>query len=182
MWKHLTHPNIVPLIGVTISPHQQLISDWMPGGNLCDHIKYNHGADRLGLVRAFRLRLFGTYSSHQLSDAAKGLEYLHSRNVIHGDLKGVSDCPENLVPLSMNILTPHQLNILVDIVDDSPRVRLADFGVAIVTRNLKSIRPATREKNHTERWAAPEVLSGENASRESDVFSFAMVMVEVRHG
>ena len=31
------------------------------------------------------------YSRCQLSDVAKGLCYLHSCNVVHGDLKGVCD-------------------------------------------------------------------------------------------
>ena len=49
MWKHLTHPNIVPLLGVTMAPFQ-LILDWMPGGDLREYIKENPDADRLGLV------------------------------------------------------------------------------------------------------------------------------------
>ena len=31
------------------------------------------------------------YSRRQLSDIAEGLYFLHSRNVVHGDLKGVRD-------------------------------------------------------------------------------------------
>ena len=34
----------------------------------------------------------------------------------------------------------------------------------------------------TPRWTAPEILNGGVASREGDIFSFAMVMIEVRHG
>jgi len=49
MWKRLTHPNIVSLLGVTIDPFQ-LISDWMPGGDLPKYIKENPNVDRLGLV------------------------------------------------------------------------------------------------------------------------------------
>ena len=51
MWKHLSHPNIVPLLGITPVP-LQLISEWMPGGDLMEHIKSNPGANRLGLVCA----------------------------------------------------------------------------------------------------------------------------------
>ena len=50
MWKRLTHPNIVPLLGITFTPFQ-LISNWMPGGDLPDYIKKNSDADRLKLVR-----------------------------------------------------------------------------------------------------------------------------------
>ena len=49
MWKHLTHPNILPLLGVTIGPFQ-LVSNWMPGGNLPEYIGEHPDADRLGLV------------------------------------------------------------------------------------------------------------------------------------
>ena len=49
MWKHLTHPNVLPLLGVTIAP-LQLISDLMPGGDLPRYIKNNPDADLLCLV------------------------------------------------------------------------------------------------------------------------------------
>ena len=51
MWKHLSHPNIVPLLGITPVP-LQLISEWVPGGDLTEYIKRNPGANRLGLVCA----------------------------------------------------------------------------------------------------------------------------------
>jgi len=49
MWKHARHPNIVPFLGITNTPFQ-LVSNWMPGGNLVGYIKENPGADRLDLV------------------------------------------------------------------------------------------------------------------------------------
>jgi serine/threonine protein kinase len=49
VWKRLTHPNIVPLLGVTLVP-PQLISEWMSGGDLLDYIKKNPDANRLGLA------------------------------------------------------------------------------------------------------------------------------------
>ena len=49
MWKRLTHPNIVHLLGVTLTP-LQLISDWMSGGDLPEYIEKYPDADRLGLV------------------------------------------------------------------------------------------------------------------------------------
>ena len=36
-----------------------------------------------------QLCLSHTYSRHKLSHVAEGLCYLHSRNIVHGDLKGV---------------------------------------------------------------------------------------------
>ena len=49
VWKHLAHPNIVPLLGATIDP-PQLISDRMPGGDLTEYILGHPDADRINLV------------------------------------------------------------------------------------------------------------------------------------
>ena len=75
-------------------------------------------------------------------------------------------------------LTRVQPNILVD---DANRARITDFGLARVTQNLDSIRSGSGDQGHTARWTAPEILNEEGAhSKEADVFSFAMVMIEVR--
>ena len=50
MWKRLKHPNIIPLLGITIFPQLQLVSEWMTGGDLPGYIKENPSSDRLGLV------------------------------------------------------------------------------------------------------------------------------------
>ena len=49
MWKHLEHRNIVPLLGITPTP-LQLISEWMPGGDLTDYIRKYPGADRVDIA------------------------------------------------------------------------------------------------------------------------------------
>lgn len=49
----------------------QLISEWMPNGNLREYVKKHSGADVIGL----------------LSDVAKGLHYLHSCDVVHMEIK-----------------------------------------------------------------------------------------------
>ena len=49
MWKYLKHPNILPLIGATISP-PQLVSEFMPAGDLSKYIGENPDTDRMGLV------------------------------------------------------------------------------------------------------------------------------------
>ena len=55
MWKHLAHPNFVPLFGVVHSPSVsytplQLISEWVPGGDLTEYIKKYPDTGRLDLV------------------------------------------------------------------------------------------------------------------------------------
>jgi hypothetical protein len=55
--KHLTHSNIVPILGATTDPTLgvatdplELISEWMPGGNLTTYIANHADADQLSLV------------------------------------------------------------------------------------------------------------------------------------
>lgn len=47
--KRSGHPNIVPLLGVTTEP-LELISAWMPGGDLPGYIAKNPDSNRLSLV------------------------------------------------------------------------------------------------------------------------------------
>ena len=74
-------------------------------------------------------------------------------------------------------MTRVQPNILVDA---AGRARITDFGLATVTQNLDSIRSGTGDHGHTARWTAPEILNEEASySKEADIFSFAMVAIEV---
>jgi serine/threonine protein kinase len=174
MWKRLMHPNIVPLLGITVKPFH-LVSGWMSGGDLQNYIKEHPGADRLGLVGVPLFMLIPCSLHCQLCDIAKGLCYLHFCNVIHGDLKGVCSCSKYCFTTTLTLQQP---NVLID---DSGHARIADFGLATVTQNIDS-GSASYQHGHTARWTAPEVLEGGIYSKEADVFSFAMVMIEVCHG
>ena len=51
-WKHLRHPNILPLLGVTLNEHRfALISEWMENGNINEFIKRDRLTNRTELVR-----------------------------------------------------------------------------------------------------------------------------------
>ena len=50
IWKRLKHPNILPLLGVTIHP-PQLVSDWMTCEDLPRYFNKHTGVELLGLVR-----------------------------------------------------------------------------------------------------------------------------------
>lgn len=77
-WVGLDHPNIIPLIGWTLTPNLSFISPWYKKGNLYSHLK------NLSEIEKVRILL----------GIAEGLNYLHSRSppVAHGDLK-----PENIL-------------------------------------------------------------------------------------
>jgi len=66
-------------------------------------------------------------------------------------------------------------------VDDSGHAHVADFGLSAVLRNMDSMR-AISQHGCFSRWTAPEVLNGGWLTKETNVFSFAMLMVEVGHG
>ena len=53
VWRALRHPNVLPLLGVTMTGGRfVMVSEWMVGGNICEFVKANSAADRLGLVRS----------------------------------------------------------------------------------------------------------------------------------
>ena len=47
--KHLSHQNIVRILGVNVEPFE-LISDWMPGGDLPGYVAEHPDVDRRSLV------------------------------------------------------------------------------------------------------------------------------------
>ena len=54
-WKALNHPNVLPLLGVTMDKDQfVMMSEWMVNGNINEYIKTHKGVDRFELVRFTR--------------------------------------------------------------------------------------------------------------------------------
>jgi len=52
VWRALRHPNILPLLGVTITEdHLVALSEWMMDGTITEFVKVHVNVDRLGLVR-----------------------------------------------------------------------------------------------------------------------------------
>ena len=52
VWKHLKHQNIVPLIGIAPTP-LQLVSGWMPGGDVTEYIMNHPNVDKAIIVSDF---------------------------------------------------------------------------------------------------------------------------------
>ena len=70
------------------------------------------------------------------------------------------------------------------LVDAAGHARIVDFCVATVVRDSESLVSTPEGSELTFRYAAPEILKNvAHRSKESDVFAFAMVVIEVRgHG
>ena len=67
-------------------------------------------------------------------------------------------------------------------VDVSGTARLTDFGLTTIVRDQNSLASAGDDQGFTPRWTAPEVLQFGKTTKESDVFSFGMVIIEVGGG
>eukprot|EP00249_Psilotum_nudum_P024094 c29091_g1_i1 orf=710-5935(-) len=148
----LHHPNVVAFYGVVRDgPGGTLatVTEYMVNGSLKQVLqKKDRTIDR-------RKRLLIAM------DAAFGMEYLHSKSIVHFDLK----C-ENLL---VNMRDPLR-----------PICKVGDFGLSkvkhhtLVSGGVRGTLP----------WMAPELLSGNNSlvTEKIDVFSFGIVMWELLTG
>ncbi|XP_019181392.1 PREDICTED: uncharacterized protein LOC109176416 [Ipomoea nil] len=148
----LHHPNVVAFYGV--------VPDG-PGGTMATVTEYMaNGSLRHVLVRKDRI-LDKRKKLMIALDAACGMEYLHTKSIVHFDLK----C-ENLL---VNLGDPQR-----------PVCKVGDFGLSRIKRNTL----VSGGVRGTLPWMAPELLNG-NSSRVSekvDVFSFGIAMWELLTG
>uniref|UniRef100_A0A1J3EC39 Serine/threonine-protein kinase CTR1 n=1 Tax=Noccaea caerulescens TaxID=107243 RepID=A0A1J3EC39_NOCCA len=148
----LHHPNVVAFYGV--------VKDG-PGGTLATVTEYMvDGSLRHVLVRKDR-HLDRRKRLIIAMDAAFGMEYLHSKNTVHFDLK----CD----------------NLLVNLKDPSrPICKVGDFGLSKIKRSTL----VSGGVRGTLPWMAPELLNGSSTkvSEKVDVFSFGIVLWEILTG
>ncbi|KAL5543706.1 hypothetical protein UlMin_007490 [Ulmus minor] len=148
----LHHPNVVAFYGV--------VQDG-PGGTLATVTEYMvDGSLRHVLLRKDRY-LDRRKRLIIAMDAAFGMEYLHSKNIVHFDLK----CD----------------NLLVNLKDPlRPICKVGDFGLSKIKRNTL----VSGGVRGTLPWMAPELLNGSSnkVSEKVDVFSFGIVLWEILTG
>lgn len=101
VWRWLRHPNIVYFLGVSTFFDLSLVSIWMSHGNVQTYLKNNPKSNRSKLVRMFESNIGRPMLTVRLKvrDIILGLDYLHSINIIHGDLKAVSREAEHTLAL-----------------------------------------------------------------------------------
>ncbi|CAE6475609.1 unnamed protein product [Rhizoctonia solani] len=140
-WSRMEHPNIHRLQGVIMFRDQYLgmVSEWMENGNLHEYLRKQPSADRYQLC----------------IHVASGLEYMHSCNTVHGDLKA--------------------LNVLVS---SDGVAKLSDFDFSIMSEASTLVfSESSNSRLGSLRWTAPEMLLEEVPKRttQSDIYALGMV-------
>ncbi|KAJ7122358.1 kinase-like domain-containing protein [Mycena epipterygia] len=142
IWSKLRHPNILQFFGANTLDDTPFIIMPYIAENARQFLEKRPEYDPILILREVSL----------------GLEYLHSRRISHGDLKGV--------------------NILVD---TSGRSLLCDFGLARIKADV-STRSGSKEPSimsGSRNWMAPELLTGSAPRLASDVYAFGMALYEL---
>ncbi|GLB36878.1 putative protein tyrosine kinase [Lyophyllum shimeji] len=186
----LYHPNIIPFIGVVDDSPRRfcIITPWMRNGDIVEFLKNNHDASRKDLLE-------------QVADA---LHFLHDSSIVHGDLKGgnilINDeeqaclCDVGLATIQdeAGLLRsptatsdPGRLKLLLDLYTSA----LVQRGRPPSMASTLSSRMSTLSDAGTLQWMAPERIDpslfgllSAKATFASDVFSFAMLAVEIYSG
>ncbi|KAG2119357.1 kinase-like domain-containing protein [Suillus clintonianus] len=149
IWIQLKHDHILPFEGVTegFGPLPSLVSPWMKEGSLNDYLQ-----------REFST-LLAPQKRELIQQVASGLDYLHGRGIVHGDL------------------TPY--NILVD---SSGSLCISDFGLSIFLAEAK----ADMFNSHhvgSARWMPPEALNDEYSPTQFwDIYSYGCVVLQIFSG
>ncbi|MFH1150924.1 MAG: protein kinase [Actinomycetota bacterium] len=139
----LTHPNIVIIHDVSRSRDRHFITmEYLDGQPLSAAIE-----EGTSVPRAFAIA----------DQILAGLEYAHSRDVIHRDIK-----PDNI------FLLP------------GDRVKLVDFGLARVQSSSTLTKTGTVVGSPG--YIAPEIVAGKRADTRADIFSFGVVLYEMLTG
>lgn len=156
----LHHEHIVRYLGTSSDEtHLNIFLEYVPGGSIAAMLK-QYNTFKEPLTRNFTRQIL------------EGLAYLHSRNIIHRDIKGA--------------------NILVD---NRGMVKISDFGVSKqTTSNILNPSsstgnvgplggPGTRTSlQGSVFWMAPEVVRQTGQSIKSDIWSVGCLIVEMFTG
>jgi serine/threonine protein kinase len=158
VWHALSHENILPFFGVCddLGPSFAMVSPFCANGSVLLYLTKNPQVDRLAIIIG----------------VACGLQYLHSQNVIHGDIKG------------HNVLVgDNGIPLLADV----GRSKFIDHG------------GFTTSFSGSARYLAPELVADEpdiddsvcayeaiefqlpqaNLTKETDIYAFSMVAIEI---
>ncbi|KXN89363.1 Dual specificity protein kinase splA [Leucoagaricus sp. SymC.cos] len=143
IWSKLQNKHILQFYGIVTNVGWQIctVSPWLNNGNVLEYAMANPDVDKMHLLRG----------------VAKGLNYLHSADIAHGNIK----CSNTLV-------------------SDAGEACISDFGMAkAIAAVTKTSALTSLQHNGGTRWLAPEIVDGGSPSKSSDTYSFAMTILEL---
>lgn len=114
----------------------------------------------LGEVLKIRHKLSVTETLLITLNLAKALDYAHSENIVHRDIK-----PDNIILLS-----------------DSESIKVADFGIARLNESDEAQKTQVGSVLGTPRYMSPEQALGKEVDGRSDLFSVGTIMYEMLSG
>jgi serine/threonine protein kinase len=137
----VSHPALLGFIGATDSPPFCIVTEWMAGGTLYTEI---HKQKKLN----------ATQLTIAAFDIARGMQFLHSLNIIHRDLK------------SLNVLF-----------NENGRAHICDFGFS---RHAGGEEALMTQNVGTPHWMAPELLNSNTSyTSKVDVYAYGLVLWEI---
>ncbi len=139
------HPNVVTIYDIgEIGEHAFIVMELYRGGTIADRLRDGASVPRVEALR-------------WLYEAAAGIDYAHSRSVVHRDVK-----PANLL------------------LDEAGRLGVGDFGIARLADESSLTQAGT--VLGTAAYLSPEQAMGESATTASDRYSLAVVAFELLTG
>lgn len=149
-WKGLNHPNVVRLLGTSFNKEKQVISFVM---ELCEASLNTLLHESLDIEVDNKLVLDVS------TGVMRGVKYLHSKSVIHRDIK-----PKN---------------VLLNWVGNAWQAKLCDFGMTLAKEESVS-KTMGGALGGTPMYMAPELLQVPSyLSFKSDIFSFGILLWEI---
>ncbi|XP_050520161.1 serine/threonine-protein kinase pelle-like isoform X2 [Daktulosphaira vitifoliae] len=144
------HDNVLSLYGFSIGGEKPcLVYQYMPNGSLEDRLQCRQGTKPLTWSQRYKIA----------TGSARGLQFLHSMVLIHGDIK------------SANIL-----------LDPYFEPRIGDFGLAREGPLQQYTHVKVSHVHGTRPYLPDEFLRGKKFSTKVDTFSFGVVLFEIATG
>jgi len=163
----LKHPNIVSFYGACLKvPRVGIVLEYCCNGSLANFIEKNKNNSNNNNGSANNSnsnnkknssnstgKLTWEFKVKTLLNIARGMRFLHNKNVIHRDLKA-----ENVL------------------IDENLIAKITDFGLS----RTQSLSDARMTRNvGTSFYIAPEVINDEFYNEKCDVFAFGIIMFEL---